>query len=144
MRRTIVVVALTALALASCGGTDARLTRAELVRRVVAACTTARQTTASAMRASRGSVPARVVAGMVAGQRTLVDRLAGLNPPDAAKHDFDAFRQDLRRRLELYEQVQAAGPSGIARAIAADRREQREIFDRLDVVNHKYGLTGCV
>lgn len=143
MRRTI-VVALTGLVLASCGGTEARLTRAEMVSRVLAACTTARQATEREMRTSKGAVRARVVAGLVAGQRVLIDRLDGLNPPAAAKHDFDTFRQDLQRRLELYEEVQAAGPSGIARALAANRREQREIFIRLDAVNHKYSLTGCV
>jgi len=144
MRRTIVVACLAGLVLAGCGGTEVKLTRAQMVSRVVAACRTAGVAASRAQAAARGSAKTRLGAAMVAGQRFIVERLDELNPPDAAKADFERFRQDMKRRLELFEQIQAAGPSGMARTVAAHEREQSQIFARLDAVNHRYVLTGCV
>lgn len=145
MRRTIVVVAcLAGLVLAGCGGTEVKLTRDQMVSRVLVACKTARAATEHALRTTSGTDRVRFMAAYVAGQHVLVERLDGLNPPDEAKADFDRFRRDMSRRLELYEQVKAAGPSGFARVTAANQRERNAIFIRLDAVNHRYGLTGCV
>jgi hypothetical protein len=144
MYRTIVVAFFAALALTSCGQSEVKLTKTQMLRQVHAACNAASKETTNATRAARGSAQARLLSGIIAGQRVLVARLEELNPPDALKRDFDGFRQDMHRRLDLMLRVQAAGPQGYARASAANEREQRAIFIRLDEVNHKYELTGCV
>jgi hypothetical protein len=144
MYRTIVVAVLAGLVLTSCGQSEVKLTRTQMLRQVHAACNAASKETTRAASAARGSPQMRLLTGYIAGQRVLVARLEDLNPPDALKRDFDGFRHDMRQRLDLFLKVQAAGPQGFSRATAAYENEQRAIFIRLDRVNHKYELTGCV
>lgn len=148
MCRTIgaALIAAAALGLSSCGGTEAKLTRAQFVSRMDAVCAQARGATeaqARANRAAEGTPQERFFAAYIGGQRVFLRGLGAINPPDAAKQDLHAFEQGVRQRLVLLERLHGADAAGMRSMVAATQGEQRAIFERLDAIAHRYRLIGC-
>lgn len=139
-------VALT-LGVASCGGSEETLTRAELVRQVNVACRDGQELSQRQMRATRGAA-ARDGTGFLTaildGQRTVVDRLDDLNPPDAAKDDFDAFKQGVQDRLDLFARVESVGSRGLQRAMAAAQRDGEVLTRSVQDAATRLGVRGCI
>jgi hypothetical protein len=138
-----------ALGTASCGSTEAKLTREQLVAKMQLACRQA--ATATAQQQSRSGIGttsspdhAALGAAMLAGQQVLEDRLADLNPPDAAKQDFEAFRKGIQQRLDLYERMEAEFRSGAQTASNELQQQNLALFHRLDDIAHRLELAGCI
>jgi hypothetical protein len=144
MYRTVALVVALTLGIAGCGGTDPKLTRAQLVTRLDEACAQARQATARGAAGGAQADRARFLAAYIAGQHVLLERIDGLNASDALQHDLDGFQKGMQQRLDLLEHVQSAVKSGDTAAIVASKRQQQTIFEALDVIAHRLELQGCV
>lgn len=146
MYRTIAaaLVAAAVLGVASCGGTEATITRAQLVEKIDAACTAARETTQKATR-STGTEVAGYLAGLIAGRRALLKQIDGLNPAAAAdKQDLEGFKKGEQERLAMFESYRGKAGAELQTAVAANRSRQQANFTRLDAISHRLHLSGCV
>jgi len=141
MHRTVAaaLVAVLVLALASCGGAES-LTRAELVRRIEAACNTAQ----AQMRARGGGEQGSFLAAIAASQRVVVKTVSKLHPPDASKADFETFKQGLEQRLAVFTRAESSVRSvGVASAVRSVQAEGEVITKRLRTAATRLGATGC-
>jgi len=144
MDRKIAAALVSALALGvvSCGSAGPKLTREQLISKVEAACQEGGQTTQREMRGS-SSTPVQYGSAITAGQRVIVARLRGLNPPAAAKRDFIAFQAGMQQRLQVYEQVLAALRGG-GQPSAALQQHNLTLFRQLDALAKREGFVGCI
>src|SRR5215208_3961980 len=114
-----------ALGVASCGGSEEPLTRAELVRQIDVACRNGQQVSQRQIRANRGA-SARDGTGFLAaildGQRAVSEDLDDLDAPDAARDDFDAFKQGVKDRIGIFARVESLGGRELQRAMASVQR----------------------
>lgn len=134
------IVAVLALAVASCGGSEkTTLQRPDLIQRVELACRAAGQT---AERQSRtgGSNPYKALA---AGQRLLVDRLEKIEGPEEIKDDFTSFKEGVRKRLDAIEKVASASRADAPRVLRSVRGEAIAAGRQITAAVDKLGLRGC-
>jgi hypothetical protein len=149
MHRKVAAALLAALALgvASCGGSEAQLTRAQLLRRIDVACRHGQATSQKEMRGGRGAKD--FVSAIVAGQHTVMDELGDLNPPDAAKGTFDAFKQSLQDRLDLFERFDSMSEAALERLQREGNRSKlaapvEAVTRRMSAASAKLGVRGCI
>lgn len=143
------LVSALALGLAGCGSAQPKLTRAQLVTKIDLACEQSRAETARQMGGGAHSEsPAevtRLFAAVLTAQQAFLKRLDALNPPAAAKQDFDAFRQGMEQRQRLYEErLQTARRSGIQSAVSQVAGATRPNFLSLDRSAKRLGVVNCV
>ena len=140
-------VAALALGVASCGSSEPPLTRAQLVRRVEAACREAQQASQRQTRSSSGSSRSAnalaFVEAVVAGQKVAIDRIEELDAPDEAKDAFDTFKQSMQQRADLFDRVKSAGATNLQRAMATAQREGEAVTRRLQQAVRDLGVEGC-
>jgi hypothetical protein len=143
------LVAALALGIASCGGSEEALTRAQLVRKIEVACrhggeVVDQQSRASARDRSRSpeAAASRFVNSVLAGQEAIVSDVEDLTAPDAARDEFDAFKDGLRERAEA---VRRAATSGDVRRAVADVQASVEVMTRrIRAAADALGVEGCV
>jgi len=140
-----VIVAVLALGLASCGGSEPVLTRAQLASKISVAC---RQALAQAQREMRANARDRsgatFVNAILDDQQAVMARIKHLNPPAAAKADFDAFKQGVQQRIDIVERVKGAGRAGIQRAIASIQRQGEVVTRRVQAAARRLRVQGCI
>lgn len=137
----VALVAAFALGVAGCGSSEP-LTRAELVRQVESACRQAQRTGQAEMRSSRG--PNAFISSILAMQRDLSSKLEGLDPPDAARDDFETFKDGVEQRTELVERVESVrGQQQMQRAMAAIEDEATAVTERVQSAGRRLGIDGC-
>jgi hypothetical protein len=149
MHRKVAAALLAALALgiAGCGGSEETLSRAQLTSRIQAACRQAQRAQEARMRRSaRGSGTAAFIDAVVAGQKVAVERIDELHPTDAVQSQFDAFKQGMQDRVDLFERVASVDGSDAAvkRAVAAISAAGDAINRRLSTAARRLGVEGCV
>lgn len=140
------LVAVLALGIASCGSSEKTLTRAQLVSRIELACRQGQQAMTKAGRQARGAAgePGRFVAGVLAGQRVVLERIEGITTSGSAKSEFDALKQGMKQRLALIERVQKAGRANFQSAIRAAQAEAQAVTRTAQQAETALGVTGCV
>lgn len=141
MHRKVValLVAGLALGIASCGGSEPALTRAQLVTRVEAACKQARTVTER----RTGSNPAALARAMIAGQQVMVERIEDLNPPSAAQDEFATFKQGMQDRLDQFERIASASGADQQRAVRAAAPQIEATSRRLSAAAESLGIERC-
>lgn len=136
------IVAVLALALASCGGTETTtLGRAALVRRVELACRNAQRVAERAMRAGERS--GNPFAGLQAGQGSLADKLEKLDASGGAKDDFDAYKEGIRIRLDAVNRVVSAPRADQQRVLRSVQAEVTAAGRRIEVAARRLGIQSC-
>jgi hypothetical protein len=144
MARRLLLVPLAALVLAGCGGGGrAPLSRADFVKRANASCLDY-NARISALKAPAdvSEVPAYIDRAT----RRLEDhraRLAGLEPPKAAKADYDRLLAVVDQTRAVAAELKAAARKGDAGAIAAASSRGRTLDGRERALAKRLGLTQC-
>ena len=136
-----------ALVVAGCGSSTESVTRAELVRRIEVACRQAQRQAETSTRERGGSQndqQLRFVTALRDAQKKVLDDIDGLEPPDAAKSDFETFKQSVEDRLELIEQVTSDGADNVATAIRSVQREVASVSERGQRSARALGIEGCI
>jgi len=140
------LVAVLALGLASCGGSEPELTRAQLVRKVELACREAQtiaEREARTQRARKGENMA-FVAGLLAGQKAVLDRIHNLNAPNSIQSEFDSLKQAMQDRIDAVERVASASRADVQRMIKAVQPQAEAAARRMEAVSNSLGIRGCV
>lgn len=148
MRRTIgaAVVFALVLGVASCGGTEGRLTRAQFVKTLITACAEGLAASRAAMHTSPSAPDyrERLAASYLAGQRLLVKRIERIQPPAAAAHDFAVFMHGERQKLAGLERLQGTSGPAFDRVVQEGRKEQEIVFEQIHAIWKRYRLDACV
>lgn len=84
------------------------------------------------------------VNAILTDQHAVMDRVKHLNPPAAAKADFEAFKQGVQQRIDLVERVKGAGRAGVQRAMASIQRQGEAITRRVQVAARRLGVEACI
>jgi hypothetical protein len=138
------LVAALALAVASCGGSEETLTRAQLVRRIETACKEGQREGTKQVRAARGAEDqATFIAALLAGQKAELDALHNVKSTDAAKTDFAAFKEGVQARIDVIERVTSANRADFQRALRAAQPTAEAITRRVEAAIRRLGLVGC-
>lgn len=134
------------LGAAGCGSSSTPLTRAQLVRQIEAACRAGQREAQRQQTTRSGSRDGatQFLAAIVTSQRAILAKVEGLDPPDASKADFEAFKQGMQQRADLMARVQSAGSAGLQRAMADVQAEGEAITRRLQQAAGGLGVRGCV
>lgn len=135
------LVAALALGVASCGGSEEPLTRAQLVRQLETACRQAQERAAEAGRGARGETD--FFAAVLAGQRELVERVDGLEPPDEAANDLETLKSGLAERTDVLAEVAEAGRAEQQRMMADASRRMETVTRDIDGALRGLGVEGC-
>lgn len=149
MHRTVAaaLVAALALGIASCGGGEAALTRAQLVKKIELACREAQRQSQRRIRAITGSSNRSreaFITAVVDGQRAQLDRIEDLHPSDAVKADYVAFKDGLKQRLDLFSRLKSVGGANLQRALELASRASDALTTRVQEAARRLGVTGCV
>ena len=134
------LVAALALGVASCGGSEP-LTRAQLVRQLETACRQAQERAEEAGRSARGE--GGFFEAVLAGQRVLVERVEGLEPPDELRDDVDTLESGLAERTDLVAEVAQAGRAEQQRLMAEATRRMETVTRDIDGALRRLGVEGC-
>lgn len=139
------LVAALALAVASCGGSESEtLTRAQLVRRIETACREGQRAGTQQVRASRGAESQEAfIAALLAGQKKEFEGLKNVKSADAAKADYEAFKEGVQARIAVIERVTSAGRADFRRELSAAQPQAEALTKRLEVVIRRLGIVGC-
>lgn len=137
------LVAVLAFGIASCGGSEETLTRAELVRRVELACRQGQQEAQKAARAARGDDGGAFFEGLLAGQKAVMDRIDDFTASGAAKADFEALKDGIQVRLDAIEDVVAADRADRERAIRSVQADVEAASRRAAAAARRLGVDGC-
>jgi hypothetical protein len=150
MHRKVAAALVAAFALgiggAGCGSSSTPLTRAQLVRRIEAACRAGQQEAQRQMGSRRTSreTGTAFLAAIVTSQRAILAKVEDLDPPDAAKDDFEAFKQGMQQRTALIARVQEQGGADLQRAMAAVQAQAEVVTRRLQQAVARLGVRSCV
>lgn len=140
-----VLVAALALALASCGGSEPVLTRAQLTSKISVACRQALRQAQQQMRANaRDRSGTTFLDAILTDQHAVMDRIKHLNPPAAAKADFEALKQGVQQRIDLIERAKGAGRADLQRAIASMQRQAEVVTRSVQAATRRLGVEGCI
>jgi hypothetical protein len=137
------LVAVLALGIASCGGSEPELTRAQLVRRVQTACAEARTVSERQGRNNRTGDQMGFIATIVAGQEVAVERIENLNAPAAAQDEFDTFKQGIQDRLDQLKRITSEDRADVPRAVRAVQPQIEAIGRRMAAAARRLGIEGC-
>ncbi|MBS1871561.1 MAG: hypothetical protein JSS99_18085 [Actinobacteria bacterium] len=139
------LVAVLALGLASCGGSEPELTRAQLVRKVELACREAQAIAAREARAKgRAGENGAFIAGLLGGQKAVLDRIHNLNAPNSIQSEFDALKQGMQDRIDAVERVASASRADMQRMIRAVQPQAEAAARRMEAASNSLGIRGCV
>lgn len=140
----VALVAALALAVASCGGSEERLTRAQLVSRIEQACRDGQRESQKVSRESRGSGgESAFVRAILAGQKVELDAIDNFSVPDAAKADYEAFKEGVRARVAAIERVASVSRADFSRAIRSVQAEAEAASRRVEAAARRLGVQGC-
>lgn len=140
------LVAVLALALAGCGGSEqTSLTRAELVRRVEQACRDAQRVGQRAARQARGEATgiAAFIQAALAGQRAITDRIEDYTTSGEAKADFEAFKDSMQARVEAIDRIASADRADQQRVIREVQADLDDAARRAQDAAASLGIEGC-
>lgn len=137
------LVAALALGVASCGGSDSEpLSRAQLGRKLQAACAEARRRAEAQLRASRDGESAFVTM-LISAQRSIAERIDEVEPSDAVQAQYDALKQAADERLELLESLESLEGRELERAMVRIEGEANASTQRLQRAAEAIGVEGC-
>jgi hypothetical protein len=137
------LVAALALTLASCGGSEESLTRAQLVSRIEQACRDGQAESQRQMRASRGGGTSTFISAVLAGQKQEHDAIDNFKVPDAAKADYESFKEGVKARVEAIERVVSAGRANFQSAMRAAQPQAEAAARRVEAAARSLGIQGC-
>jgi hypothetical protein len=137
----VALVAVLALGIASCGGSEKTLTRAELVRQVERACKDGQRAGQKQARADGGSGFIRAV---LASQKTVMDKIGDFNASGAAKSDFETFKDGVQTRLDVIERIAAAPRADQPRVMRAEQPTIETTSRRTQAAARRLGIDGCI
>jgi hypothetical protein len=144
----VVLVAVLALGLASCGGSEetTTLSRAELVKQIQVACREGQRASERQSREARGSDDGNsgFINAVLAGQKVVNDKLNSITTSGAAKADFEALKQSVGSRTELIERVAAADRAHQEQMIRSVQREIEAATARAQQAARDLGIEGCI
>lgn len=143
MHRTVAAALVAALALgvASCGGSEEALTRAQLVRQIEVACNEGRKAASRVKRASEQRT--LMVDRLLAGQRTAMDQIDDLKPAEGVKADFEEFKQQLHARSDLFSSVKSLSGAALVRAMNEKEGQGYDINKKLHFAAVRLGVEAC-
>ncbi|HMJ03232.1 MAG TPA: hypothetical protein VK506_09825 [Conexibacter sp.] len=133
------LVAALALAAAGCGGSES-LTRAQVVTRLEAACRLAQERTAEE---SRGARTENFFAALLVGQRVLVKRIDGIEPPDELSDDVETVKTGFAERTDMVARVADTPRAERERAIRALNTELSSVTRDLEGALRRLGVRDC-
>jgi cytosine/adenosine deaminase-related metal-dependent hydrolase len=141
----VALVAALALAVASCGGSESEtLTRAQLVRRIETACKEGQREGTKQARASGGANGQQAfIAALLAGQKKELDALNNVKSADAAKADYEAFKEGVQARVAVIERVASADIAHFASIVRAAQPTAEAISKRVEAAIRRLGVVGC-
>lgn len=138
------LVAALALALASCGGSEETLTRAELVNRIEKACRDGQTESQRQMRAAgRSSGASGFIDAVLAGQKSELDAVDDFKVPDAAKDDYEAFKAGVQARIDAVERAASADRADIQSALRSVQSEAEAAARKIETAARHLGVEGC-
>lgn len=140
------LLAVLALGVAGCGGSERTLTRADLVRQVELACRAGQQEMqrqGSARGLTGAAATAHFLDAVLAAQHVVVDRIRDYAGSGDAKTDFADFKQAMQQRLAVFERVHRAGTADLRRAIAAEQAQAEALTRRVQESARRLGIEGC-
>jgi hypothetical protein len=137
------LVAALALAVASCGGSEETLTRAQLVRRIETACREGQNEARKQSRGARTGDQTAFVAALLAGQNAELDALDGVNATGAAKADFEAFKEGVQERIDAIERVASADRADFQRAMRDAQAPAEAASRKVVAATRSLGVEGC-
>jgi hypothetical protein len=148
MHRTVAAALVAALALgvASCGGSEETLTRAELTSRIETACREAQKIAQKKMRASARSSEGNssFLVGILTAQRTLMQRIEDLNPSDAQKANFAAYKRAIQQRTAMFARLDGLSDDALARATSSMQAEAEAVTRRVTAASQRLGVRNCI
>ena len=140
------LIAALALGIAACGSSEP-LTRAQLSRRIETVCKQVQQQIQAQARARSRAAPEdaqkQFIVAVVAGQRAIEKKLADLDAPDAAKDSFDAFKQAVQERADLYARVSTSSTAEISRAMQAAQDQGEALSRTIRQTTRRLGVEVC-
>ena len=138
------LVAALALTLASCGGSETTVTRAQLVRRIEVACRDGQLETQKQMRASRRSGgTSTFISAVLSGQKKELEAIDDFKVPDAVKADYESFKEGVRARVDAIERVASAGRANFQSALRAAQPQAEAAARRVEAAARSLGIQGC-
>jgi hypothetical protein len=138
------LVAALALAVASCGGSEETLTRAQLVNRIEQACRDGQLESQRQMRAAgRSGGTSAFIDAVLAGQRQELDAIDDFKVPDAAKADYEALKAGVQDRVEAIERAASADRADIQRAMRSVQAEAEAAARKIEGAARGLGVEGC-
>ncbi|HET6448961.1 MAG TPA: hypothetical protein VFG31_07605 [Conexibacter sp.] len=141
----VVLVAVLALGLASCGGSETTtLNRAELVRQIELACRDGQREAERQARERRGSGNEAFVDAILTSNKVVMDKLNSVTTSGAAKADFESFKETFGRRVELIERIASTDRAAQQRAISSLQPKIEAATRTLEQSARHLGIEGCV
>jgi len=138
------LVAALALGVASCGGSEETVTRAQLVRRIEQACRDGQLESEKQMRAAgRSAGTSGFIKAALAGQKTELDAIDDFKVPDAAKADFEDFKAGVQGRIDAIERAASADRADIQRAMRSVQAEAEAAGRKIEAAVRNLGVEGC-
>ncbi len=134
------LVAALALGVASCGGSEETLTRAQVVRRIETACRTAQERTEKATRQARGE---NFLAAILLGQRQLTRDVEELEGSDDVADALDSLKSSLADRTEVIASVSEEPRAQQGRAFQAAEERLNSATRAAEAVYRRLGIRGC-
>lgn len=149
MHRTVaaaLAVALLALGVASCGGSEpTTLNGAALVRRIELACREGQRVAQDEARSQgRSSGNEGFIQAILTAQKTINDKLDDVTTSGAAKADFEAFKEASARRAEQIEKIAAADRADQQRVIRSLQTQIDAVARRMEQAARALRVDGCV
>ena len=135
------LVAALALGVASCGGSDEQLTRAQVVRRIETACRQAQARTQEASRSARGQES--FFTAVLAGQRHLTSEVEGIEAPDEMADEIDTLKSSLAERTDVVAEVAEKSRAEQQRALSAASDKIGTATRNAEAVFRRLGIRGC-
>jgi hypothetical protein len=138
------LVAALALGVASCGGSEESLTRAQLVSRIEQACRDGQREAQRQMRAAgRAGGAATFLTAVLAGQKSELDAIDNFKVPDAAKADYEAFKDGVQARVDAIERAASADRADVQRAMRSVQAEAEAAARKIETSARSLGIEGC-
>jgi len=138
------LIAAFALGIAGCGSGTTTLTRAELVKRVEAACREGQVTTEKEAKGrSSGGVVALALA-VRAGQKVVMDKVKNIEASGAARADWDKLKEGMQRRLDAIERVANADRAHAQSVVRSIERQAQAASEQTAAAEKNLGIKGCL
>ena len=77
------------------------------------------------------------------GQHMVMDKIGNLNPPPAAKADFEAMKSSMQQRLELVDKVKNADRAAVDKTLREVQPTVEAASRRVQELQRRLGIEGC-